>query len=312
MYQIFDHTLISDIPLPELPQGKGVTGTIKVQHNPEMYLDVTGEDWLHEWQGPNGEITIQCVLRDKQYLLRFPGLCDFLITADGKQVQFTPGKDVPEETIRHLLLDQVIPRILCHRGQLVLHASAVQINDQVLLFSGDTGSGKSTIASKFYRDGATLVTDDCILMRFQDKQACCVANYPGLRLYPDSVKALFANENEFCEMAHYSSKKRLVLTNDNTTVRAMPVSAIFLLPEPGEEIHDKVELQRIMGADEMIAIIKQLFLLDVTDKNRIANHFNNIKTLMDRVPVIYRLQYPYEYIRLEEVCTAIQSVMDNK
>ena len=309
MYRIFDHTLVSDIPLPELPREKGSVGSIHVQYTQDLTIPGDDPQWIHEWQDQDGNTCIQCVLHENQYLLRFPGLCDFLITATGDQVQCSPHGDIPQETIRHLLLDQVIPRVLCHRGHLVLHASAVRLDDKVILFSGDTGSGKSTIASSFYRHGAELVTDDCLMIRLNPNNACCVPSYHGLRLFPDSIAALFPDQKEFSTVAHYTQKKRLFMKEGSTEIEHIPISAVVILSSPGDPAERKFVLQPIRGAEEMISLIQQLFLLDVKDKNRIATHFDNIKALVDRVPAIYRLQYPHEYSRLDQVREEIQSVL---
>ena len=48
-----------------------------------------------------------------------------------------PG--IPEVTVRHLFLDQVIPLVLSRREPIVLHASAVQTAHSVIAFAGKSG-----------------------------------------------------------------------------------------------------------------------------------------------------------------------------
>ena len=96
------------------------------------------------------EVCITCGRIDGNYILQFPNLADFIISEHGALVQYLPKPDIPIETIRHLLLDQVIPRVLGQQGRLVIHASAVTLpNRKTIAFLGNSGQGKSTIASYF-------------------------------------------------------------------------------------------------------------------------------------------------------------------
>ena len=212
MYHIFDISLESDLHLPELPEGDARETVIKIMSGVDSKRVRCEPDCFHEWQDADGEICMLSAKIEDNYLLRFPDLVDFLISSSGESVFYIPEPNIPEETIRHLILDQVIPRILGQQGQLVLHASAVQLLDgKATIFLGDTGWGKSTIASSYYENGAQLITDDCLLIKIVDNKVFCVPNYYGLRLYPDSAQAIFKVNMQFKPVAHYTSKERLTL-----------------------------------------------------------------------------------------------------
>lgn len=316
MYQIFDLFIDSNIPLPELPEiGKG-DASIVFQLSADPQSIASEPDWFHHWRCPDDKIVLSCGRIGKDYHLRFPGVADFLIAGNSRKIECYRNYDVPDETVRHLLLDHVIPRILGQQGRLVLHASAVLLpNGQGAVFLGDSGWGKSTIASSFYEHGARLITDDCLLIETGENSVWCVPNYYGLRLFKDSAKAVFSKQHSFSNVAHYSQKKRVLLYEDESTESSSKVKldAIFLLSDPAQKYRSEgVAIKAIRGANEMMALIKQMFVLDVTDKKLIARQFENVAKVVTADLAIYRLDYPHDHSLLPTVRNAVQDILDRK
>jgi hypothetical protein len=311
MYRIFDISLDCDFPLPELPKAKDAGTILHIQRGSIDTREAQDPAWFHEWKDANGDITIICGRAGDDYLLQFPDLVVFLISHTGDRIICFPEPDVPEDTIRHLLIDQVIPRVLGQMGQLVLHASAVQLyNGTGIIFLGDTGWGKSTIASSFHKNGARLITDDCLLIKIVKSNIYCVPNYYGLRLYPDSSEAIFETNMQYEPVAHYSGKKRVVLSDiDNKPDGPVPVSAIFLLSDPGEDNPDTVSVEKIHGADELMTILGQIFLVDVTDKQLIKKQFRNASDVVATAPAIFKLSYPRNHAMLNDVRRAVENAV---
>lgn len=313
MYHIFDISLESDLRLPELPEGAAREAVIKIISGVDSKRVQCEPECFHEWQDAGDEISMLSAEIEDGYLLRFPDLVDFLISSTGDTVFYFPEPDIPEETIRHLILDQVIPRILGQQGQLVLHASAVQLPvGKATIFLGDTGWGKSTIASSYYENGAQLITDDCLLIKIVDNKVFCVPNYYGLRLYPDSAEAIFKDNMQFKPVAHYTNKERLILHHKKSEITGpIPVSSIFLLSDPVLDCVDCVSIKKIRGAKEIMSIVEQTFLMDVEDKAIISKQFKNASEINEVSPVLYQLSYPRQYEILEEVRNTVKTIATN-
>lgn len=310
MYHIFDISLDSDIQLPELPEGTARATVIKIMSGMDSERVRCEPEYFCEWEDARGEIIMIPPNLEGNYVFVFAGLLSSFISASGDTVIYSPWYKVPEETVRHLIIHQLIPRILGQQGQLILHASAVQLPDgHAILFLGDTGWGKSTLASSYYENGAKILTDDCLMIKIIDNRLYCVPNYPGLRLYTDSVEAVFKKETQRQPVAHYTSKERLILDSEPAMGGPIPVSAIFLLSDPGIEDVDKVSINKIQGAKEIMAILKNSFLLDREDKTAISRQFRNASEVANEVsPVIYELSYPRQYEMLEEVRSAVKAI----
>ena len=310
MYAIFDIALDCDMPLPELSEIETAEVVINVKAGTEQENIPEQPIWFHHWKDPDENILISCSKHDNAYLLRFPELVDFVISESGESVKYFPKPCLAAETIRHLLLDQVIPTILGHQGRFVLHASAVEaLEDESIAFIGETGLGKSTLASSFYQNGAKLLTDDCLLLDEQDRQMIGMPNYYGVRLYDDSATAILGQHQPLLPVAHYSTKNRFYLASQSRKKQHNRSSlvALFLLTESLD--NDEIVITPIKGAEELIAIIKHTFELDVADKLSINRQFKNISNLMSSNIKIFQLQYPRKYQLLPTVREQIRGVL---
>ena len=311
MYRIFDLTLDSDIPIPELDE----TGISKSSYtirawNPESFPGSEPE-WFHDIYDANNNLSLSCGRVNNNYLLRFPELADFLVSLSEKSIVYKPSDDLPEVTIRHLLLDQVIPRVLGQTGKIILHASAVNTgNDRCIIFTGNTGVGKSTLVSSYVSLGDTLLTDDCLLLEITGDSIMAIPNYHGLRLYEDSATALFGDTVTDSEMAHYTRKKRMWLDEKSKILsESLPVAAIFVLEPNSNNDQTDIKVSRISGANELMTLIRQLFILDATDMKLIANQFKTINQIVSMPVNIYQLQFPHDFTQLGKVQEVIAATL---
>ena len=139
MYRIFESTVVSDIPLAGLPPGQGEGESFAVRRG-DGAASPAGEKWQHTWREPGGEAVLHCSVADHsaagtEHFLRFPELAEFHVkgTASGTTVTYFPEPGCTQETLSHLLVDQVLPRVWAHLGHCVLHASAVLCRAKVSL-----------------------------------------------------------------------------------------------------------------------------------------------------------------------------------
>lgn len=315
-YRMFDICLDSAIPLPDLPEyhtdGTDLPYfTIAIQQ--AVPVAETCVKWFHHWKSASGQIIVSAGRNDSGFRLRFPKLVDYQITDNGRRVCAYPRPEVPDSTVRHLLLDQVIPRILGQRGRLVLHAGAVALEDNGAVgIVGASGWGKSTLVSSFHQHGAPLITDDCLLIKYEDKHLLGVANYPGIRLFADSADAVFGAQRRVSQMAHYSTKQRVLMDTRNVrdNVNASRLNALFFLNDPGiPPASDGVTVSPVRGMKELMTLIGQVFLLDVGDKKLMGKQFQHCGNIIDSGLPIFKLCYPRVHHMLPEVRQAVKNAM---
>jgi hypothetical protein len=256
--------------------------------------------WLHHWHTPDGELFSSCGITNGRFVLTFPGMVDFHISANQREVHCCAKPNVPEQTIRHLLIDQVIPRILGHWGSLVVHGSAVAVDGRAIVFVGESGLGKSTLATYFYQHGHPLLTDDCFEVRGVDADAITIVpNYSGARLFEDSAAQLTTSLPRE-QVAHYTSKQRVTLKSDED-IRDWPLGAIFCLKTGVDEPTPCIEITPIEGLKRIMRLVQCSFGLYAGTGDELTNHFLKQGGLSNSHVPYFELSYPRCYDQLSEV-----------
>lgn len=86
------------------------------------------------------------------------------------------------------LTSTVFAYLLQYRGYLVLHGSAIKINNQAIIFSGQSGAGKSTLAAAMLTQNTRFLTDDvCAITTDSQGKMMLVAGPPKLKLWGDAL-----------------------------------------------------------------------------------------------------------------------------
>jgi hypothetical protein len=301
-YQISGTAFQSSVFLPELVSDVNGTPEFTFQLGDEPRDFLTPSLWLNHWYSYDGSIWLSFAKIDDGYLLRFPDYADFIVSRDGRNINGILRQNCPHETMRHLLLNQVIPTVLSHLGKLVLHASACTTPQGVMAFLGMTGMGKSTLAASFGLKGFAVLSDDCLLVQARGDQVLSIPSYGGLRLWPESVSALFEEEPVLQPMAHYTDKKR-VLFDQDLAIDSLSLKAVYVLAEP-ENAANAVIIVPLSPSEGLFEIIKHTFQLDVTDHEKLGQAFKRYEWLAKSVP-FFRLTYPRDHAVLPSVNAAI-------
>ncbi len=145
-YRIFNQVIESAFPLPELPAASGEPQLVISEYSPATE-QVEPFEQRYVWRGPDGVEICRVSRLTGCYQFSYPDQATFLIP-DAGHMLCTRASSCSPETFRHLLINQAIPRLMAHRGRLILHASAVSLKaGECFLFLGDSGYGKSTLAA---------------------------------------------------------------------------------------------------------------------------------------------------------------------
>jgi hypothetical protein len=287
-YRFCGVTIASQLPLPPLRRARPAaspccTFTIGAAADGSARVE-----WFHEWRLRRGPRWLSIGrLGDGEprgYLLRFPELADFEVSADTRHIVGRPVARLPRETFRHLLIDQVLPLVTSRQGRLSLHASAVHLPGfGTIGFVGEAGRGKSTLAAALAMRGARLVADDCLAIALDGDGAVAVPAYPGLRLWPGAEsRGLPAVRGR--RVAHYSSKRRVVHPVLRYHHAPSPLRALFLLRPRGPR-GAAAEITRCSPSARLMGLLRYAYLLDVEDRGELAGVFERLALAVARVPV---------------------------
>ncbi len=272
-YRVCGVTIASDRPLPELV-------AVRPMRRPQWTVRTcpareVRAAWFHHVTFPDGKRWMSIARDVDNYVVKFWRHATFEIDLKTREIVSSAARRTPAETVRHLLLDQVIPLIATSRNRIALHGSAVAARGGAVAFVGAAGAGKSTIAALLATAGLPVVADDCLLVERRRGRLVAIPNYPGLRLWPDAATALFAAVSpSLAPVAHYTTKRRVGGSTLPFARVRTPLRRIYLLgarPTPGAS---RVAILRRAAAPAMVDLLKCVHCLDVGDRARICQIFD--------------------------------------
>jgi hypothetical protein len=159
-------------------------------------------------------------------LLTVDGIARYLV-AEGSRVTIDRSPGVGDDDVRLYLLGVAFGAILHQRGELVVQGSAVVVDGAAIVFMGDSGTGKSTLAAAFARRGHMAVADDfCRIQPGREMRA-----HPGFgyfKLWPDSLEQLGRPLRDLHCIRPGLNKRRWPLGR-GLAAAALPVRKLYLL-----------------------------------------------------------------------------------
>ncbi len=191
------------------------------------------------------------ILEDGSCQVRFWGLCDFTLDASLRRavVNLLPGAD---PGLVAILIEGAIPAlVLVLRGEGVLHASAVHMDERRVAFVGRSGMGKSTLAALVCGQGGRLMTDDVLRYEVEGKRVFGYAGTTELRLRPASAGLAEGYEHS---RRRRTSDGRTALSPGWAAVERAPLDAVVLprlLPDA-----EAVSLRALSGAEALLALLR--------------------------------------------------------
>ncbi len=240
----------------------------------------------------DGSVWTEFYRLESRYLLRFPDLADFEVSADGTEVIVYPALDVDDSTVEHLYINQLVPLALSRQGRPAFHASVVTVRGGAVAFLGKTEAGKSTLAASFALNGAAFLTDDALLVEESGNVCWAMPSHPSIRLWEDSKEELIETQAAQAAPISYSSKARLLAGEAlNYCNEKQRLLAAFVLE------HDEktaIAIRTLTGLDRYMGWLSNSFLLDIEDHDLLASHFEWTHRISDAVPT-FALNYPRDY-----------------
>lgn len=257
---------------------------------------------FHVWTFPDGTEWLHFYRTKEGYLLRFPGLAEFTVSRDGEDVRWQALNGTPDGTVQHLYLNQVLPLAWSRQRKLVFHGSAVETGDAAMAFLGESGRGKSTLAAAFAVNGSRFLTDDGLLVEQIGGRLMAHPSHPSVRLWEDSQDALIGADAQLAPAVEYTTKAR-ILADDAIRFcgEARPLRRVYFLQDDAVE---KTSITPMIASDALMELTKHSFLLDIEERELIANHFDRLAEMV-RLPVFFRLDYPRRFEDLDGVRRAI-------
>ena len=297
-----DMILGSPRALPELTPSPRTRATLHLQWT-HARLNTRTCEWIHSWTAPGREVWLRIGRVSGGYVFRFRRFADFHWSPNQRVLTCHIRARTHMSTVRHLLLDQVLPAISSGERGNGFHASAVVIGGVAVAFAGRTGLGKSTLAASFAAAGFPALTDDCLIVKDVGEQFLAVPTYLSLRLWNDSAKAL-GDLGPRRRVAAYSQKIRI---NGSTSKipfcgNPAPLRCVYVLET--RAARRGVLIEPLSERDAFMALIRLTFRLDPHNRIHLANEMDRLARL-SRVVSVRRLHVPQRLAHLASVHEAV-------
>lgn len=232
--------------------------------------------------------------------VRWRGLFAFLISRDGRRIEWRRLPRASTETFQSYLLSQVLSFSLLARGAEPLHASAVEVPGGAIGFLGGPGGGKSSLTAAFLQDGHRLVTDDLLALTARGRRYRAELGVPRIKLFPRVARRLLAvKEGAGSRLNPDTAKLILPLPRARVARGAAPLTALYVLARGST-----IGVRRLAPREALLEIVRASFNTVQLDRRRLARQFAFATRLAHAVPV-RRLRYPRRLSLLPRVRAAI-------
>jgi hypothetical protein len=252
-------------------------------------------------------------LADGTTYLYWTDLFEFLISANGRGIWYRRQKKAAPEAFAVYLLGQVLSFSLLSFGVEPLHGTTVVSSGKAVGLLGDCGFGKSTLGAALLARGLPILTDDLIALHPTHTGWMVQPGVPRIKLFPSVARRLLGSTVQGTPMNRGTSKLVLPLGVGETSGRAVPLAALYVLSAPGTRRVRQgcVEIERLAGREAFLEVIRAAFNLLVLESPRVATQFSFARQLIGDVP-IRRLTYSRDWSNLSAVCDAVLSDLDRR
>jgi hypothetical protein len=280
MGSLYGFEVKSELPLRRLNAAAGTRGELVVEAAAESLVEPAGEpagslvaDDGHRWFA-------SYELDGGDCLLQMPPTGSFLLEpADGRIVVDCEDEDL--ELREHRIASSAICTLLSLRGDLVLHAAAVEDGGRAIVFCGPSLRGKSTLARALGESGCRLLGEDGIAIELGEQGAIVHPGARGVRLRSRDGRG----------------RQRTVLLDDpgGREPASCPVAAVVLLGERGEHF-----TARALDPARALALLTPN-LVHSGGRTSIATAFQRLAALLASVPAL-EISLPDDLEALPEEC----------
>ena len=306
-YSLYGLTLKSEIPLP-CPQleSNQIVPDVELCECSEQEL-LTACDRVSKAFQDDG--FWQCrIYEDDTAYVYWKDHFEFVVSSDGRRVLWHKLRDVTDEVFLTYFLGQVLSHCLLMRGIEPLHATAIVVDGGAVAFLGDSGDGKSTLAASFLSRGYSLLTDDVLVLKFQDDRVLTHPSLPRIKLTPESADAIF-NGRRAIPMNSFTSKMIFPLQESQHVRDPVRLRAVYVLPEASSD--SPIAIGRLSGRASFLPLIQNTFNNAVLSRDRIQQQFAFAERLVRLVP-IKQLSYPKGLDHLPSVADTILADLENE
>jgi hypothetical protein len=230
--------------------------------------------------------------------LAIPGIGTFLARL-GREILVDPDPGVGSALLQLALLGPVLAALLQQRGNLVLHASAVEVDGAAVGFLGGRGAGKSTMAAALLGRGYPLLADDLLAVSLDGGPPRVLPGLPQLKLWPDALAAL-GGDPDLLPPVREGLDKRVQKLGGHGRSGEVPLAVLYVLSSD-----DDPTIEPIQSPAAFLELVSHSYGIAWLHGVSGPGQFAARAELARRVPV-RRLRRPSDLGRLDQVIRLVE------
>lgn len=302
LYRLFGATVASDFPFTVMPPlGRGAAD-LALSLSPRTLLPdrpVSHPVYSSSLRDKDGESIGSLYRESEGEILRFSGAGDFRVQSD-RIDGYIPDWEHGLAELR--FLGPVLSYWFERRGLPTFHASAVSVDGRAVAFVSRHGGGKSGLAAGMIAAGATLLTDDLLVLEERDGLWEARPSYPLMRMWPDEAEHFLGSYSDLPRVQGDSEKRSVAVGEGGFgSFRdvSSPLACIYLATRVAGT--DAVEIQPVSRGEALIELVRHSFSARLVEAAGLQPaRLDRLARLVRSVPV-RRLLYPSGFERLAAV-----------
>jgi hypothetical protein len=275
-------------------------------------------DWLKEeparepWyvsaqQGESGlpGLQVWAISGGRGQRLLYADGTEFVIDAEGSRLWSRWPEHLTLEDTATYLLGPVMGFVLLLRGIICLHASAIAIGNAAVAMVGPPEAGKSTTAAVLARLGYAVISDDVVTLDERDGAFLVHPTYALIRLWPESVEALYGSADALPRLTPTWNKRYLDVTEKGYRFQRdpLPLAAIYVLEERTTD-PAAPRIEDLRGKAALMSLVANLYVARLMNGPMSARGLDLLARVAASVPV--RRVVPHvEVANLTRLCDMI-------
>ncbi len=302
-YCVYGITVRSEIPLTLPEHGDGRLAHVELRMASASHF-VNAIDGV-SFQSRPGDWYQYGFLLDGSTYARWPGVGEFMVSADGLSINCRRFKESSFESFQVYMLGQALSFALVKQGIEPLHATVVVVNGRAAAFLGESGFGKSSLAACFIEAGYSVLTDDALVL--QEFRSSLVAHPgpPRIKLFPQIARRFLDAATDSVSMNQETKKLILSINSKCTCAMPVPLGAIYVVAGPCEvSCSQPVSIQPLTPREGFLALVKNTFNSRLVSPERVQRKFLTSARVASLISP-KKLSYPRILDRLPEVREAV-------
>lgn len=307
-HQLFHLCVSSDTPLKELqtlacpPQDDDLIIRVAKGVVPESLPGDLPVNSIESYEEAGIENSLQ--VSADEVLMTVSGLGAFHIRA-GREIIWR-ADTTDQYRVDNFLVSMCLSSLMVQRGYVVVHSSAVKLNDSTVVFLGDSGAGKSTTAAAFARAGCQVVSDDVSVISPPPEPKIWAA-LPFVRLLPDAFGEFQPHLGGEDVLREGVDKHLVDVTNGKSCQGPESLGHLCVL-----EWGDELSIEPITGAARLMAFVSSsAWFITVYEETLQRQNFERCGSVATSVPC-WRLTRPRDFSKMPDmVALALETMRDH-